>query len=476
MKSVDEAEPEGSGDVSGPDRFECAVDFQARHACREEPFYREHGGKRFCILHCPIDDKGEAFAAAVGRVLDRQEWNFNSVWFPDAIESFQHRKVQTGVDFRRAIFRKDVDFTDTKFESEVHFDGARFCEVAKFDGARFAAVYFNGVKFANDASFRGAQFASDVGFYEVTTEGELDLSHANFGKEGLVTFRNPSIKHLVFRDATLAGKIEFSGKGHNIPLVTNLHFWNANIATPESVTFKTCQLRPEWLVTVDPAHFRFLDVHWDITPVLKALEVGHFHEMGTPGPDTLSAVYRALAANAEEHQRFDEASRFRYAALDALRLRAIAAAAEEYRRSDKASRFRYAALRLRRPRGWGIWDVHWWYWALSGYGERAGRALAVLLTIWVVFAGLYTLPRVGFQRWEVRPTSEKEAVEAQPDSRGTPLRFRRALTYSLEVMSFQKPLPAPASPAAHILVVLEAILGPLQGALFALAVRRKVSR
>ncbi len=43
-------------------------------------------------------------------------------------------------------------------------------------------------------------------------------------------------------------------------------------------------------------------------------------------------------------------------------------------------------------------------------------------------------------------------------------------------MTLQKPEPRPKSSAARLAVIICAILGPLQGALLALAVRRKFMR
>ena len=62
------------------------------------------------------------------------------------------------------------------------------------------------------------------------------------------------------------------------------------------------------------------------------------------------------------------------------------------------------------------------------------------------------------------------------DRIGQPLDLPRALTYSLEVMSLQKPDPKPLTGGAHALVLLETILGPVQAALLALAIRRKFMR
>ena len=59
---------------------------------------------------------------------------------------------------------------------------------------------------------------------------------------------------------------------------------------------------------------------------------------------------------------------------------------------------------------------------------------------------------------------------------GAPLKFSRALAYSAGVMTLQKPEPRPATIAGQTLVLLETVLGPVQAALLALAIRRKFMR
>lgn len=117
------------------------------------------------------------------------------------------------------------------------------------------------------------------------------------------------------------------------------------------------------------------------------------------------------------------------------------------------------------------------YWAVSGYGERILRALGVLAAVWLVFVLLYA--RVGFvqQPPSNQVTSSATAAAMTIEDRtGKPLEFSRALTYSLAVMSLQKPEPRPLTGTAQTLVLLETILGPVQAALLALAIRRKFMR
>jgi hypothetical protein len=84
---------------------------------------------------------------------------------------------------------------------------------------------------------------------------------------------------------------------------------------------------------------------------------------------------------------------------------------------------------------------------------------------------------VGFVRWEPKLANENEAAVAQRDRVGEPIRpLADALAYSANVMTLQKPEPRPATYVARGLVIAETILGPLQAALLALAIRRKFMR
>ncbi len=139
-------------------------------------------------------------------------------------------------------------------------------------------------------------------------------------------------------------------------------------------------------------------------------------------------------------------------------------------KEEEASKFRYMSMdtRRREPGGrFAFLSLHWWYWLASGYGERIGRASLMLLAVWLLFGLLYT--QVGFTRSRVEVADAIDLV-------GEPVGFRRSFTYSLGVMSLQRPEPKPLTDTAHALVTLETILGPVQAALLALSIRRKFMR
>jgi hypothetical protein len=124
------------------------------------------------------------------------------------------------------------------------------------------------------------------------------------------------------------------------------------------------------------------------------------------------------------------------------------------------------ARRRERARGWAFWRLDWWYWLASGYGERAPRALVVLVALWLAFGVAYT--RVEFRGPQSAAAGAPAAV--------VHLDLPAALVHSLGVLSLQRPDPPAASLAGRALVLVETVIAPLQAALLALAVRRKFMR
>jgi hypothetical protein len=221
----------------------------------------------------------------------------------------------------------------------------------------------------------------------------------------------------------------------------------ARIENPDHISFQTLRLRPHWFVSVDPRRFNLTNVDWDQRSVNE--EIRSLESRGVSSPQRLLSISCGhLALNAEDDNRYEESSRFRYMAME--------------------------ARRLENWRGFAPWRLSWWYWLASGYGERVLKAFLVLLVIWFVAGLLYT--RVGFARWDPKLASEADLVNAKRDDVGAPLTLSRALTYSAGVMTFQKPEPRPATTAAQTVVLLETILGSVQAALLALAIRRKFMR
>ena len=79
-----------------------------RSACAGEPFYKEHEGKYYCMLHFPGKEKSAGFKEAFQRKFENNDFDFGGVWFPD--ELFFKLDFGGPVFFRSATFSAQVDF------------------------------------------------------------------------------------------------------------------------------------------------------------------------------------------------------------------------------------------------------------------------------------------------------------------------------------------------------------------------------
>lgn len=406
--------------------FVCGCNELCRSACSGERFYKEHEGKRYCVLHFPSAEKNSEFELTFQRKLNKNDLNFRGIWFTD-IRPFRKNVFSRTPDFMFAVFTAVADFSDATFRTGANFFGTTFRSNADFSRANFegeadfVAAVFNAIALFGSARFKGAVQFTDTSFH------------------GLVDFHEATFKDRV----AFEGTEHYEMFGENSSL--NMEF--AKIEKPERISFHTLTLRPHWFVNVDSRKFEFTNVEWHWQSTRG--EIARLREEVVSLPHRMLAIAcRQLASNAEESHRYEQASKFRYLAMD--------------------------ARRLEHWRGFGFWRLSWWYWLASGYGERVLRAVLMLFGILLISAGLYM--KVGFARWEPRLVSESDALIAKRDETGAPLKVGRAMTYSAAVMTLQKPEPRPATTAAQTIVLLETILGPVQAALLALAIRRKFMR
>jgi hypothetical protein len=496
-----------------------ATDFDRnlmRSACVGERVDKEHEGKRYCVLHYPDKEKSAAFEKAFQKKLGNEDFNFNGVWFPD-VPSFSEFDFSKDVNFGGATFSAYANFARATFSANADFSGATFSANADFGGSTFnekamayfaratfsAAADFLSATFSAAADFSSATFSAEVRFINATFRAGADFSFATFSEGAKADFQSATFRAEAdtflptanfysatfraaadfrfatfskwakadfrsvtfgaeadfrsatfstaanFNEATFADYVRFAGSKAQ-PIFTDtsqLDLQFARVKTPDRVSFHTANLRPHWFVNVDAREFNFTNVEWDWRTIEEEIKSLQSKSVSSPH-SLLDIACRNLAVNAEDNNLYEEASRFRFMAMD--------------------------VRRLEKWRGFVPWRLSWWYYQASGYGERVLKASLVLLGIWFVAGLLYT--RVGFARWEPKLVSESDIVAAKQDDVGVPLPFKRALTYSVGVMTLQKPEPRPATTAAQTVVLLETILGPVQAALLALAIRRKFMR
>lgn len=459
--------------------------------------------------------------------------NFRYAEF-SATANFSHAKFNTKTDFRYTKFRAkayfsaaifsseagfsgatfaaDAKYYSATFSADANFDGATFSAVASFSSATFAAADFSSATFGTNASFNSATFSAKADFNSASFSADADFSFATFSADA--DFSSAAFKAKAnfnvaifnqlgdFTGAFFADALSFYGSAsardlfrsasardlsHGIRVRPNtlgknpsLDFQHARFEKPDIVSFHALALHPHWFVNADSRKFAFTDVCWgwnviSIESEIESLTKNENLKVEDSPPHRLLAIAcRQLAENAESNNRYEEASSFRYWSMELQRMvytlewEAKRTRARTkwmlWRKRSNTSRFltasrawiasgerwrkRWVALRF-----FSMTTLHSTYWVVSGYGERISNAILTLLLIWIFFALLYSW--VGFTEQ---------------------LGFPRAFSYSLAVMSLQKPEPRPLTNWAHTLVTLETILGPVQGALLALAIRRKFMR
>src|SRR5438874_11191681 len=83
--------------------FVCDCEWWMRHACEREPFYKEHKGKRYCVLHFPGKNKSQVFNEVIKRKFEVKDFDFSGVYFPDGL-TICNSRFNEQVIFHRAKF------------------------------------------------------------------------------------------------------------------------------------------------------------------------------------------------------------------------------------------------------------------------------------------------------------------------------------------------------------------------------------
>lgn len=383
--------------------------------------------------------------------------------------------------FKRANFRVS-EFKDNATFSYCSFGYAEFIDTSFFKTADFfmasfeGPAYFTSATFNEGARFNMSTFNSEARFTSATLNGETDFSHSVLKS------------HVIF-----SGEYDRGGFGND----ACCDFGHTQFESPNLVSFHSVTLRPQWFLNVDCRAFEFTDVRW-----IGNLRRNFIDKVVRDLTDRDAREEKRAADRRAERRKnaelFDDATalteldnedaevlarnadpqkiRNRFLRLLSITCRQLAVNAEENHRYDEASDFRFWSMELRRREGLRargrltVGILHSVYRYLSGYGEELGRALAILLGLWLFFAVLYT--QVGFFHTD----SSSEAATYQVDEVGAPQKLSKAVAYSLEVMTLQQPNPRPLTAAARFAVLAERILGPILAALFALAIRRRFMR
>jgi Pentapeptide repeats (9 copies) len=358
------------------------------------------------------------------------------------------------VDFRSATFGGSTDFDSAAFSNFVFFDSAIFHGETKFDKTKFGKI--------GQTSFIKAKFEADVLFENTEFNNPVSFDAAVFGKESDIIFLKSFFAELAsFKYTAAEGYLRFSklrqGKQNKFD------FEDATFDKATRVSFHTLRLCPNWFVNVDSRNFVFTDITWDnlssdyrnknIERELQSLQARAIDEQKKR---LLEISARQLAVNAEENNRYEEAAKFPYMAMETRRL--------EETRQLSFSRFL-------------IWLYKW----TSGYGENWTLAALVLIGVLVFYGYLYASPLSAFDYGkDGKPPSADTVAQNLCDKVriiGDPqMNVCEGILHSLSVATFQRPEPKANDVLTKLFVVLEVIFAPLQAALLALAIRRKFMR
>jgi uncharacterized protein YjbI with pentapeptide repeats len=478
----------------------CSCEEKFRSVCEVLPVHYAREGNQYCVLHFPsVDIDLAEFRGAIEEKFHKRDFDCRGVYFPGnqsfasflAIPSFE-----TSVYFNEAIFEGHADFSGVTFKEKADFSSATFER-----GARCSRATFEG-----EASFSGAKFKGNFREAVPTKNTPTDFSsctfkgYANFSRAGFrhkdygrfihgrstiapdaVAFRRVTFERVAdFEGAFFLGGADFEGalfkeEGKFSSLIARARafprFPEAVIEKPERFSFHSTFLRPSSFVDVDAEKFDFSDVEWFRFPgggkvtLEKEIETVEARLVGRLSGDLrprslrkLQKACRQLTKNAEENHDYPTANEFHYWSMELARKEAMGLF-RWMASSEGTALARWNALReaLRR---FGLIDAL--YWALSGYGERPRRAFLVLAGMGTLFAILYVMVAGSIEH------------------------VGEAFLYSLAAMVRLTGVPAmapltellqPFEPGLfQLLVTAEGILGPLQIALLALAVRRKVMR
>jgi hypothetical protein len=194
----------------------CEVDEPYRSACQGQACYGDYKGKRYCILHYPsmekVADADKPFQDAVRGKLEKQDFNFAGVYFPEYLEDFASITIDSkadvsnaafkgGVAFNKAVFGEYADFSNAKFIGNTSFSAARFEKTANFRQANARrSVSFSEATFHKEAIFTEANlgtFAANVSFEKATFCQPTSFNNVRFGRQ------------TSFDNATFAKQVQF---------------------------------------------------------------------------------------------------------------------------------------------------------------------------------------------------------------------------------------------------------------------------
>ena len=359
--------------------------------------------------------------------------------------------------FTETTFRGWTDFEQTIFEGEANFAGALFEGTAIFANATFKeSADFTPALTTNLKDGKSPSTSEIKFFYTPTTfGGEVHFTSAVFLSKALFeqtifSGNKVSFKACHFSEHahfTFTKSHEYKKSDHMFSDAKQIDFSSVSFKEGEEIIFSGVDLRRCKFIKTDMRKMHIIDVDWpwirgrlavyDETILRKRLK----NKEELPWED-IERLYRQLKQNYEDRRNHEPAGYFHYGE-------------KEMRRQNPKT-------------PWGLWILLWLYRIVSGYGERAIRPLVWAGVVLVVFALIYLL-------YGLSPAKQVSNIPTL--SLKDTATWGQALTYSLQIMTWQKPQYYTLLGFwITVLYTLHSLFGPLLFGLFALAVRQRLKR
>jgi hypothetical protein len=417
--------------------------------CPDFKTFKHIDNKNYCILHLPTKEKNkedfnrelQTLIADIDNYVTKIEADFPKD--KDKQAELDIRGIY--YDFRYVWFPTHIDLHKREFRTSVYFNFATFSSEISFDESTFTS----------EVSFKSAVFSSETSFNSATFLSSLNLSYATFEEKSQIFFIKTKFDGTInFNYTNINGFVAFEGNHSNRVFIGEnvlLDLQNARIDDAKKISFHTVRLEPSWFVNVNASEFAFTDCKWRYADGKKQInvksEINHLRDrqLSDNPNELLTKACWQLADNHEESKSLGKASMFR--------------------------KFANESKRLATPWYLRLFTLHWWYYAVSFYGESWRRALVVLFVILFGFGLLFESPWASFE-----PTGKSITESATETKEVYKMNNGEGIVHSLSVATFQRPEPKAHDTLTKLFVVLEIILAPLQAASLALAIRRKFMR
>lgn len=407
---------------------------------------------------------------------------------------FAGSTFQDGGTFRGAHFAGPADFGNAVFEGDIDFGVVSFAATASFVASDFrGTAHFEQVEAAEWLEFDSARFGGRALFVDVRVQQSLSLRESRFAGEQALEVTTSG---LLLTRASFGGFTQVEGTADWVA-AEGAHFaggavfylrWTDSEGTSVSLermtTDRTVTLAP--LSYHPPPQLRSVAGVDASRLVLVDLDLSRCQFEGAYNLDQLrlEGDNRFAIRGRRRQMLYEELDPDRRGAIGAERLatiyRHLRKAQEDAKNEPGAADFYYGEMEMRRharstPRG-ERWILAL-YWALSGYGLRASRALVALVLLLVLTtAGFATVGFNAGERTEFRPVGggayEQVAVPGGKPGWGA------AVEHSLDsATSLLRTVDAPPLTfSGKVFEVAVRLLGPLLLGLAVLAVRNRVKR